>query len=88
MYIHVHRSDTHTHACTHAPHTAPYEKVSEAIARFLSCLLGQTDGGAEEAAAVNGHHSKKKTKKKKNPKGLSPSGIYMDQLHSLSPHLI
>jgi protein TIF31 len=64
----------------------PYEKVSEAIAHFLNCFLGQTaEGGgggrerehAEETAGVlvNGHasNSKKKQKKKKSSKGRASS---------------
>ena len=79
---------------------APYEKVSEAIAHFLNCLLGQADvvgwgwGGGEGgdnmedttiAATLNGHTtSKKKQKKKKNTKSRLSSGLSLSPSLSLS----
>ena len=67
-------------------HIAPYEKVSEAIAHFLNCFLGETEGGGggrglvDDTATVpvNGHSSnsgsKKRQKKKRVLKGRSSTG--------------
>ena len=57
----------------------PYERVSEAIAHFLNCFLGQPEGGGrgrEEEPMVNGHSSssRKKQKKKKSGKGRTHTG--------------
>jgi len=46
----------------------PIQKMSEAIAHFLNCFLGETDTESEEP--------RKKHKKKKGLRGLSHSGWF------------
>ena len=81
--------------CTH---TAPYEKVSEAIAHFLNCLLGESEqrgggggGGREgrgrdhvEETTINGHTSSSSSKKKQRKK-KSSKNLFVSGIYTQLP---